>query len=969
MNMTSRIQLTIRIAAALAATSAALPSQAQSHRESCLGNPKFTPAFFLDYAASRPGYANGCIRDIAGGRAAVLLPSALETTDGLPVDRSTAPHAWGFLDEKGRVAIRPIFEAVSDFRHGLAAVRWQGKWGFIDKNGRMAVRPRFDTLEDMTEVGLAVALLDGRLLLIDRQGNAVGSPFEEVVYSVHISDGVPARATIDYLPEHRSVTGERHYGGRGIIEERPLGKNGLYVASNRHGTYGVIDDDWNWIVQPVYRRLDVRHADGPAVGYGPEGWVMVTAQGKLIGADHRYTSMNLVGSAFWSATLRDGSGHAVLNGDGVEVATLTPQDAETSQLYTDTILYVAGGNTMALVPGQAAPIALGQDVRVSLVEDGFLLLVDSNESNAGLLTPTGAWLQAGSGADWVPQVHSVSMRHDRLWLFDAQNKLLTVVDKDGKTLFSPPAVKAAQTMRVKSFPAIAPDAPLAIVKSMPDSCQCEGSGNGVGLILGDGSLVMNPSWIELIVLRDEEDDNATHGGPFPLRYAASTATGMVLLDERGNPLDLQEQQHIGMFRHGYAPIYGNGVARMIDINGNAYDLPESFDAQVVGPGVARYLKTSAHGEPWGLYDFVAGKELAAPQFRSIADFRDGQAVASLGTDRLGVIDLQGKWVVPPTHRSARRVNANLWLISRVDDVPDERFAAFFNSDGRALTSFEPRLDVTRSRSGAIDAGNGRQGWIISSDGSSAIDMQDASFFHKGNWMTVIRGRRQGFLDGQGNWQIAPSPASVTPFQGSPARALRLDGKTTHVMDASGNTLATLAGDQWRWPPGSAWLLRHTWTDGWKTTNYADLNGKTVLSVEGHASGFSGGRAVTDLPDDGQRAVDLKGKVNGPAFRELGAQREGLAPAYADGGYGFVGHNGQFVIPAQYQVVSGFTNRRAVVSTANESRIIDPTGRALAYVQNQCGVRTLHGASGQRLWPVRMPQGCKPPSPSASRVEK
>lgn len=179
MNMTSRIQLTIRIAAALAATSAALPSQAQSHRESCLGNPKFTPAFFLDYAASRPGYANGCIRDIAGGRAAVLLPSALETTDGLPVDRSTAPHAWGFLDEKGRVAIRPIFEAVSDFRHGLAAVRWQGKWGFIDKNGRMAVRPRFDTLEDMTEVGLAVALLDGRLLLIDRQGNPVGSPFEE----------------------------------------------------------------------------------------------------------------------------------------------------------------------------------------------------------------------------------------------------------------------------------------------------------------------------------------------------------------------------------------------------------------------------------------------------------------------------------------------------------------------------------------------------------------------------------------------------------------------------------------------------------------------------------------------------------------------------------------------------------------------------------------------------------------------
>ena len=86
-------------------------------------------------------------------------------------------------------------------------------------------------------------------------------------------------------------------------------------------------------------------------------------------------------------------------------------------------------------------------------------------------------------------------------------------------------------------------------------------------------------------------------------------------------------------------------------------------------------------------------------------------------------------------------------------------------------------------------------------------------------------------------------------------------------------------------------------------------------------------------------------------------REGLAPASEDRSYGYVNGQGQFAIPAEFRALSGFTDQRAVVSTEDDSRIIDHAGQMLAQVKMQCGIRTLYGAAGQRLWPLRMPHGC------------
>ncbi|WP_191579523.1 WG repeat-containing protein [Achromobacter insolitus] len=961
--MTSRVLRTTRIACALAALGVSLSAQAQSDPAQpayiqtghlyCLSEANYQAYPAADDISSRNPFGNGCIRDLHDGRAAVLLPSAIESIDRVPRDSSLRRHAWGFLNQNGRVAIEPIFEAVGDFRHGLAAVRWQGKWGFIDRNGRMAVPPRFDAVQDFVEVGLAVVTLDGKPLLIDRQGNPAGEPFEDVVRAVSLYDGVPARATVQYKEEYRSAKGERRYGGTGVVITRPLGDKGLYIATNGESKYGVVDKDWNWVVEPVLDDIYAQDSGNLATGYGPEGSVLVTGDGKLIGADQQYESMNPVGKAFYSAALPRRAGFAVLDRDGAVIATLTDAEGQASQRFADTIVYPSGENLVALVPGRPQPLTLGKGLSAGDEREGYVLFVDGSSRTAGVLTPTGAWVHGDAAPAWLADARRMETREGNLWLSDAQGALLNVLDKNGEALLKPEIVKKLQNQQLQSLPASVPGAPLGLLGQ--SHCHCDDV--QVGLLLADGSTVTDPSWTAVTPLDDAGDGADLTADQ--LRYAAETADGMVLLDARGKPLDLPAQQHIGMFRQGYAQVYGDGVVRMIDRAGKTFELPENFDTQVVAPGVVRFLKTAADGAPWGLYDFVAGKELAAPAFRSIGEFQNGQAVASLGTGRVGVIDLQGRWILPASHQGAERVNDTLWRVTQPGKQENEyeRPAAVFNTKGKALTAFMRALQVGDFGDGSVSAGNSERRWIISPDGEDALDMKDADYVRLGDWMEIRRADRQGYLNAKGAWQIAPSSRIGTAFQGAPARALAADAAGTHVMDANGKILATLPKGEWSWPSRSDLLIRHYSADRGTMTDYTDLSGKTRVTVEGFGSAFSEGRAVTQLSGGGVRWVDAKGALTGPAFDALGPMREGLAPASEDRSYGYVNVQGQFAIPAEFRALSGFTDQRAVVSTEDDSRIIDHAGHMLAQVKMQCGIRTLYGAAGQRLWPLRMPHGC------------
>lgn len=957
--MTSFVNCCARTTYLLAALAVSFSAQAQTDRAPCLsiGNVR-SDATSVDTPHYSP-YANGCIRDLADGRAAVLLPSALEPLQRVPLDGKPHPHAWGFLDQNGRLAVRPIFEDVHDFRHGLAAVRWQGKWGFINAKGRMAVPPRYDDVSDFAEIGLAVATLDGRKQLIDRQGNAVGDPLDPNIASLVLNDGVPALASMQYKREYHSPTGERRFAPPGVAVLEAYGQ-GFYIASNHEYRRGLVDRDWNWVVQPVFHDISADRHGRLAVANGPDGSVLLGKDGTVIGAGQHYKSINPVGIKFWSAQLAEDKGYAILGADGQLVATMNLDEAEASRRIGGTILYPAGDTVMALVPGLAEPLPLGEGM-VPIIDDSGLVLFQG-ASSYGLLTPSGAWLHGDSAPAWLAQASRIETREGRFWILDHEHRLLNILEADGTVLLSPDAVEAVQQMLQAPLPSDLPGRPLGILSL--GNCRCGLS--SAGLLLGDGTLVTDPSWMALRSLDVATKRNGNSAAISPdieperLRYAADTQQGVLLLDAQGRPMSLPAQQHIGPFHHGYALVYANGVTQLIDRDGNFYPLPaDIFESNVVAPGVISFAKTAHDGATWGLYDFLAGKEIAAPAFHHIGAFENGRAIASLGDDRVGMIDLQGQWKLPARHHAIERVHNTLWKVMQAgeQDEDDMRPKALFNDQGHALTPFLSRLWITQEEDGSFLVDGKHQRWIVSADGAKVQDRQDASYERHGDWFQIRRAPRHGYLNRNGQWEIEPRAGVGSVFQGTPPRALTIDQQGTRLIDAQGKTVAMLGAGDWRWPLGSPWLLKHHGANDHARTDYVDFSGKMRRTVQGVASAYSEDHAVSLLSTGAMRAVNAKGALTGPAFDALGSLSDGQAPARIGSNAGYVDGQGKFVIPPTYKAVSPFMKQRAVASTTKASEIIDPAGRTLARVEPVCGVRTLYGNAGRRLWPTTMPVRC------------
>ncbi len=76
---------------------------------------------------------------------------------------------WGFVDENGKVIIKPQFEAVICFREGLCPVKMNGKWGFIDKKGRIVITPIYGFARCFRN-GYSIVVNNGKFGAINRKG-------------------------------------------------------------------------------------------------------------------------------------------------------------------------------------------------------------------------------------------------------------------------------------------------------------------------------------------------------------------------------------------------------------------------------------------------------------------------------------------------------------------------------------------------------------------------------------------------------------------------------------------------------------------------------------------------------------------------------------------------------------------------------------------------------------------------------
>lgn len=455
--MTLRLIPLTRLACAVAVLGLPLAAQAQYWHASCAydsPSPLATGGFYDGGSDA----VSGCIRSISEGRAAVLLPSALLPIKRVPTNASLRGHAWGFLDDKGRLAIKPIFDQVGDFHHGLAAVQWQGKWGYIDARGRMAIAPRFDEVSDFVEAGLAIVTLDGKRQIIDRQGKPTGDALDASVDNAQLSDGLPARLIVRYRPEYQAPDGTRRYDEPGRRITGAYGKD-LLIAATERGEYGLLNDKWEWVVEPRYEEITVQSGWTLAVAQGREEVVLLDAKGEAIGAGKGYRSLAPMG-AFWLAELRRGS-YELLDAKGQRLGNIDERQSRRIEPIGKALLSMSGDTAKLWVPGRTEAVTLGKDLATPRQTQGYALFLSEARRPLGLLTPGGGWVDGAALPAAVGQIDGFDEVHGRLWLHDADGKLLAVFNPDGKPALDAAALAALSEQPMRALRHAGPDAPLA----------------------------------------------------------------------------------------------------------------------------------------------------------------------------------------------------------------------------------------------------------------------------------------------------------------------------------------------------------------------------------------------------------------------------------------------------------------------------------------------------------------------------
>lgn len=128
---------------------------------------------------------------ISGGTLILALRSATrqESSALFPIIKN---GKYGYIDQAGKVIIKPQFDTARRSSEGLARVKVGGKWGFIDHTGKVIIQPQFELQDDNHGTdssldfheGMAAVSLDKgtKWGYIDQTGKMIIAPKYGTVY-------------------------------------------------------------------------------------------------------------------------------------------------------------------------------------------------------------------------------------------------------------------------------------------------------------------------------------------------------------------------------------------------------------------------------------------------------------------------------------------------------------------------------------------------------------------------------------------------------------------------------------------------------------------------------------------------------------------------------------------------------------------------------------------------------------------
>ncbi|GAA0176677.1 hypothetical protein SH2C18_00540 [Clostridium sediminicola] len=181
----------------------------------------------------------------------------------------------GVMDEKGNIMTNKPYNYVGDYKESRAMIGILNStnsytYGYIDRFGNEIIPPKFSQANDFIDGVVLVKIKDKKYALIDLYGNIINTYNYEIVSQY-------GNGLMVFSKSYGDKSGYINIKGQVVI--KPIYsfaggfKDGFAVVSTEdgyNGPYGVIDQNGNYIFQPIYSKIyylgESRFALGMPIG-------------------------------------------------------------------------------------------------------------------------------------------------------------------------------------------------------------------------------------------------------------------------------------------------------------------------------------------------------------------------------------------------------------------------------------------------------------------------------------------------------------------------------------------------------------------------------------------------------------------------------------------------------------------------------------------------------------------------------
>jgi hypothetical protein len=687
-------------------------------------------------------------------------PCAMPYAEGLAAVHVAVPGTyeglWGFVDQQARMVIPPAYDDPASFHGGTAVVRRFGKQGIINTQGQWLVQPTFEAITRFSASGAALAVSDGLLYSIDRQGRStpLATPSPPARIEAEESDEATGLtvARIDPPPHIWNLRdGHTMPLPPDVTSVQPQ-KGGPIAAARRMPSgrtwWGMLDQEGRWAVPADILRSDempVRDGDIIAIHRGGR-WLFSDLHGQALGPD-TYHSVELMRPGSWWVDF--GDGHVEIQSPALQRRLRLPD-----------------GASMSNREDLGTAVGFELDKSLYLIRDG------------------------GQIQQWPLEGRVLRWEQGHAWLLpsdddqaDGNVDLPQVITPDGQALLDKDTSSRLHQYRIDAL-SNNDQRPIALAQLLPHDPT-----DTPALLTHEGKIVTRPDWLTL-------RENSEPGEP----WVVQTRQGLFgAINREGRWVIEPQWAALEGFHRGLA------WARRMTADGQERRELLTTTGQVMPttPAVQKHC-TRWMGAVLSCVDFespdlrsyfwdpVSQKTLMAGQISDWQQTDDKLLLARQG-ELWGLLDERAGWVVTPRYAKVEQVRGiDAKVLMETQTISERaRYRLLRRDNGQPLSDWLPKAPERLTDDRYLLEPSTQGGRVIDSSGRTVVSTAWRMGSHEveGPWLRVWFDDQYGLMRPDGHWAIEPLYRRMT-IHSTPRLHVKAEsnGEDPVLLDPSGNVL-------------------------------------------------------------------------------------------------------------------------------------------------------------------------------------